>query len=1181
MSTKPIEAELRWLGSRRFWFVLLALFLLAVGLVAVAGFNKSGKRAPPQEAFLYGQSELTPGRSSSFRLFVRDGDAGEPIAQAKVQLELVDRDGKVAWSGEARSDVDGMALAEALPPLELAEGSYTLKVEVSSTKGESSIERAVEVKRSFKVLVSTDKPLYQPGQVIHIRSLALANSDLRPVAEQPAVIEVLDGKSNKVFKQKLQTSGFGLAAADFTLADQVNLGEYRVKVTVGDTESERVVNVKRYRLPKFKIGLETERGYYGPGDTVEGELDAQYTWGEPVVGGKVELVAADFVDTLKPFATVSGVTEASGRYSFRIPLKDHFVGQARTRGDATVSLEAKVTDAAGHVQKRSLELTVTSEPLRVEVFPESGQVVRGVENELFILTAYPDGRPAQTTVRVAVPQVELQTSEAGIARLTLPAAQSGQASLDIEAVDSAGLRVKVSKPLRVDNQASLLLRTDRALYRVGETAKLSVFSAHGEGRVFVDVVKGRQTALTQVVDVKQGRGELALDLPDDLFGTLELHAYRVMPDGQLVGDARIIQVARADDIKIQAQLDREVYRPAEKALLRLAVSRSDGEPVPAALSLSGVDEAVFALQEARPGLERVYFMLQEELLKPRYQLAARPPLSARQAFEQQGSLTPQQEEASLALFSTAEGGAVPTRDISETFQQRQVRYGREFREYKKDVRLLVALLPFFGFGLIALCVFAYAGLRLFRRRPAKEVSEEGRRQLKSAARGVVVWWVVGYYLPVAVLLAFAFFAEAFQHSRLDGLLVAIALGLTVLFCFWRLIRRVRAFRRHPAAAQLPLLRKLLVMLVMAYVLVGVAVVAALTAVEIRPRALDDDLAALLLLGIAVLAVFMTGAISAAARAAIEPTSTLRYLALLVLRPVIVGLPVLLLVAVALPGRMSAPMLEGQALAPPMAVADMADETAVAQGRAFAGMEKDAAPEAKKVTDSSRGGKALKKPTRVRRYFPETLLWQPELVTDEKGEASLEIPLADSITTWRLAMSAVSRLGELGATSLGLRVFQDFFVDIDFPVALTQNDKVSVPIAVYNYLDTPQTVRLEVQPAAWFRLEGPSSRSLALAAKEITSVPLVLVAKKPGTHALLVKAHGSEMADAVERTVRVEPDGKAVDQVANGRLEGTITQTVEVPANAVAGASRILVRLYPGAFSQVVGGMESLLRLPGG
>src|SRR5207245_5409322 len=109
------------------------------------------------------------------------------------------------------------------------------------------------------------------------------------------------------------------------------------------------------------------------------------------------------------------------------------------------------------------------------------------------------------------------------------------------------------------------------------------------------------------------------------------------------------------------------------------------------------------------------------------------------------------------------------------------------------------------------------------------------------------------------------------------------------------------------------------------------------------------------------------------------------------------------------------------------------------------------------------------PTRIREFFPETMLWQPALITDDQGRAELAVSFADSITTWRLSASASSRAGALGGVSAPLRVFQDFFVDIDLPVALTQNDEVAFPVAVYNYLKEPQTLKLELQSEPWFEL----------------------------------------------------------------------------------------------------------------
>src|SRR5262249_59782004 len=135
-------------------------------------------------------------------------------------------------------------------------------------------------------------------------------------------------------------------------------------------------------------------------------------------------------------------------------------------------------------------------------------------------------------------------------------------------------------------------------------------------------------------------------------------------------------------------------------------------------------------------------------------------------------------------------------------------------------------------------------------------------------------------------------------------------------------------------------------------------------------------------------------------------------------------------------------------------------------------------------------------------------------TEEKGVAHMPLTFADSITTWRLSASASSRLGLLGGTSAPLRVFQDFFVDIDLPVALTQNDEVAFPVAVYNYLKDPQTVRIELQKEVWFELTDGAglTRSLDLKAGEVTSVKFRIRARQIGQLPPTGKAFGSSKSD---------------------------------------------------------------------
>ena len=72
-----------------------------------------------------------------------------------------------------------------------------------------------------------------------------------------------------------------------------------------------------------------------------------------------------------------------------------------------------------------------------------------------------------------------------------------------------------------------------------------------------------------------------------------------------------------------------------------------------------------------------------------------------------------------------------------------------------------------------------------------------------------------------------------------------------------------------------------------------------------------------------------------------------------------------------------------------------------------------------------------------------------------------------------------------------------------------------------------------------------------------------------------------MSDAIKRSIEVVPDGSRVEKVFSDRLSGKITQVIEIPQNAIPDASKVLVKIYPGVFSQVMEGTEGMLRMPFG
>ena len=82
--------------------------------------------------------------------------------------------------------------------------------------------------------------------------------------------------------------------------------------------------------------------------------------------------------------------------------------------------------------------------------------------------------------------------------------------------------------------------------------------------MFVDLIKDGQTVLTTSVDMQAGRGQTEVDLPPDLFGTIELCAYRFGVAGLAVRKTRLIYVEQAGSWRCRPRSTRTSTGPARR-----------------------------------------------------------------------------------------------------------------------------------------------------------------------------------------------------------------------------------------------------------------------------------------------------------------------------------------------------------------------------------------------------------------------------------------------------------------------------------------------------------------------------------------------------------------------------------------------------------------------------------------
>lgn len=116
---------------------------------------------------------------------------------------------------------------------------------------------------------------------------------------------------------------------------------------------------------------------------------------------------------------------------------------------------------------------------------------------------------------------------------------------------------------------------------------------------------------------------------------------------------------------------------------------------------------------------------------------------------------------------------------------------------------------------------------------------------------------------------------------------------------------------------------------------------------------------------------------------------------------------------------------------------------------------------------------------VRRDFPDTAFWRAKITTDGNGRATVEIPLPDSLTTWRLSSKAFTADTLVGQTNVDVVVTKPLLVRPVTPRFFTAGDVIQLGAIVNNNTDQA------IEAAVSLEAEG---LALHAAAEQRVSVP---------------------------------------------------------------------------------------------
>lgn len=219
-------------------------------------------------------------------------------------------------------------------------------------------------------------------------------------------------------------------------------------------------------------------------------------------------------------------------------------------------------------------------------------------------------------------------------------------------------------------------------------------------------------------------------------------------------------------------------------------------------------------------------------------------------------------------------------------------------------------------------------------------------------------------------------------------------------------------------------------------------------------------------------------------------------------------------------------------------------------------------------------------TSVRTDFRSTVYWNPTVRVGADGKATLEFYNNDAISQFRVSIEGFSDKGNLG------RVTYNYFTQLPFemitkvPKEVLTGDQIRIPLALTNNTDAILKGTLKVEMPRHFALLQNASKTIQLAAGASKTITLLCeVLDKVATGDLIIEFESGGLKDQLATKINARPRGFPVNEVFTGetmRKEFPLTIQERVEGSLIA-----KLQVYPSTLDEVMKGMESMLRMPGG
>ncbi len=220
---------------------------------------------------------------------------------------------------------------------------------------------------------------------------------------------------------------------------------------------------------------------------------------------------------------------------------------------------------------------------------------------------------------------------------------------------------------------------------------------------------------------------------------------------------------------------------------------------------------------------------------------------------------------------------------------------------------------------------------------------------------------------------------------------------------------------------------------------------------------------------------------------------------------------------------------------------------------------------------------------VRKDFPDAIHWAADVVTDARGEATVQVTYPDALTTWRLTARGTTEDTLVGHAVARATVTKDLIVRVITPRFLTEGDVVDTPVIAHNYLPDTRAIDLALSASGLRQDTAPGDTRVLVPAGGEARLDWRLTAGTAGTATVTGSGTTAGHHDAVELRVPILPFGLGRQAARAGSLSGPdqVTAGVAVPSYSNPAARTVEIGLAPSLAGATLGALDFLTGYPYG